>query len=333
MKTVLVLGATGAMGQYLVPELLALGHQVVGVTLDDIVSTDPRLRYIKANCKAPGVLEELLAPHYDGIVDFMVWNTEEFNIVYPKFLSATGHYIYLSSCRVYADDPPIRENSKRLLDVSTDWEFLATDDYALHKAKAEDTLRASGYKNWSIVRPATTFSRGRFQLVTLEADTLVHRMLSGKTVVLPQEAMQCQATLGWGGDVAKMLARLMFSDGALENDFIVATGEHHTWEEIAKIYQSICPFRYITVPKEDYLDIIYDGDTWTKYQLIYARMFQRITDNSKILAQTGLKQSDLMPLADGLAMEFERSRDMNWARFAADHRNSRMDAYLKNHGY
>ena len=34
MKKVLVIGATGAMGRHLVPELAKLGYQVTGVSLD-----------------------------------------------------------------------------------------------------------------------------------------------------------------------------------------------------------------------------------------------------------------------------------------------------------
>ena len=50
-KTVLVLGGTGAMGRYLVPELLAAGHSVDVVSLDDMSSDDPMLHYIKGNVK------------------------------------------------------------------------------------------------------------------------------------------------------------------------------------------------------------------------------------------------------------------------------------------
>ncbi len=332
MKTVLVLGATGAMGQYLVPELLSLGYKVVGVTLDSAVSSDPNLSYIQVNVKENHALTDLLANNYDGVVDFMSYSTAEFRAVYPMFLQHTGHYIYLSSCRVYADNPPIREDSPRLLDVSTDEYFLSTDDYALCKARGEDMLRASEYANWTIVRPATTYSRGRFQLVSLEAETLIHRMLSGKTIILPAGAMDKPATHSWGGDVAKMLARLMFNPLAYRNDYIVSTSEHRTWREIAAIYNELCPFKYIEVSTEDYLDVISECAEWTKYQLLYGRMFTRITDNSKILAATGLKQSDLMTLKDGLRHEFERSRDFDWARYANAYRNVRMDNYLKKKG-
>lgn len=52
MKKVLVLGATGAMGQYLTPRLAEMGYLVDGVSLDAAISTHPNLKYIQANTKA-----------------------------------------------------------------------------------------------------------------------------------------------------------------------------------------------------------------------------------------------------------------------------------------
>lgn len=329
---VLVLGGTGAMGRYCVPELLRLGHKVDVAALDAIESNNPNLRYIVGNVKENGVTEKLLKEgKYDAVVDFMTYNTKEFSDIYEMFLDNTKHYILLSSCRVFADCPPITENSPRLLDVCTDTEFMATDDYALYKARQENILRESGRKNWTICRPATTFSTGRYQLVTLEADQFVHRMKMGKTVVLPKEAMDKEATLGWGGDVGVMIARLVLNDEAYGEDFNVATGEHHTWREIAAMYTELCGLKYVTVPYEDYLEIL-GGETWRRYQLIYARMFQRITDNSKILRVAGMKQSELMPLYDGLKMELEKTKDYNWEKNAESSISLRMDEYLRAKG-
>ncbi len=330
MKKVLVLGGTGAMGSYLVPELLNMGYCVDAVSLDDAKSNNDRLTYIKANMKNRSLLKELLEKKYDGVVDFMSYGTEEFREVYPLFLDNTDHYIFLSSCRVFADDPPITEESPRLLDVSEDEAFLATDDYSLYKAREEDILRNSGYKNWTIVRPATTFSQGKFQLVTLEAETVIYRMQAGKKILLPDAAMDCEATLGWGGDVAKMIARLLFNDKAYGEDYNVASAEHHTWREIAAIYNEICPFEYVTVSVDDYLNVIAEGEDWARYQLVYARMFNRITDNTKMLKATGLKQEDFTSLKDALAYEYERSKDYDWMQFENAYRNVRMDEYLKN---
>ena len=48
MKKVLVLGATGAMGRYLVPELVGLGYAVTGVGLDETAPWSDAA-YIKGN--------------------------------------------------------------------------------------------------------------------------------------------------------------------------------------------------------------------------------------------------------------------------------------------
>lgn len=308
---ILVLGGTGAMGRYCVPELLRLGHTVVVAALNELESDNPNLQYIVGNVKEEGVLEKLLTEgNYDAVIDFMTYGAEEFESTYTMFLENTKHYIYLSSCRVFADCPPITEKSPRLLDVCTDPVFMATEDYALVKAIGEDLLRNSGKKNWTIIRPATTFSTGRYQLVTLEAESFVHRMRMGKTVVLPEEAMDKQATLGWGGDVGVMIARLVLNDEAYGEDFNVATGEHHSWREIAEMYSDICGLKYITVPYEDYLEIL-GNQNWRRYQLIYARMFQRITDNTKVLKATNMKQEELMTLYEGLKAELENTKDFD----------------------
>ena len=43
-----------------------------------------------------------------------------------------------------------------------------------------------------------------------------------------------------------------------------------------------------------------------RWQLECDRLFTRIIDNSKVLEHTGMKQSDLMPLYDGLKYELPR---------------------------
>lgn len=328
-KKILVLGGTGAMGKYLIPELLNLGYSIDVVSLDEIKSENEKLNYITGNIQTSGFLDKLLKNKYNGIVDFMTYKMRDFLNIYKKFLENTEHYIFLSSCRVFANTYPITEHSPRLLDVSEDSYFMSTEDYALYKAKEENILCNSPYSNWTIVRPATTYSTGRLQLVTLEAETVVHRILSDKTIVLPEDAMNCQATLSWAGDVGKMIARLLFNEKALRESYNVSTSEHHSWKEIAKIYNEICPFNYITVSTDDYLDIIAEGADWAKYQLIYARMFERITDNTKILKATGMKQDELMTLKKGLKYEFERSKALNWEQCANSYRNIRMDKYLE----
>lgn len=311
MKKILVLGGTGAMGRYLVPELLKLGYKIDVISLDDIKSDNDNLSYKIGNAKDIDQLSQLLKGNYDGIVDFMTYNLNEFKERIKLFLDNTGHYLFLSSCRVFAnEDPIVKETSPRLLDISTDEEYLKLKEteYSLFKALEENMLTESGYRNWTIVRPATTYSTGRAQLVTLEANSFVYRALENKKVIIPIQAKDCPATLSWGGDVGKMIARIVLNEKALGEDYNVATSEYHTWGEIAEMYTSLIGLKYEWVDKETYLRCIAD-DAWypyAKYQLIYARMFNRKTDNTKVLRLTGLKQEELMPLYDGLKTELAK---------------------------
>lgn len=305
IKKVLVLGGTGAMGVYLVPALSKRGYHIDVVSLDDVASTDPNVTYIQANAMDDDVLRTLLRNGYDGIVDFMIYSNPQFRVRLPLFAAHTKHYIFLSTYRVYAGEIPITERSPRLLDVATDdapYLARAEEEYSLYKAMQEDMLRTSDYRNWSIVRPAITYSKRRFQLVTLEANVVVWRALNHKRVVLPRAARDVQATMSWAGDVADMIAAILFNDRALCETYTVATAEHHTWGEIADYYRELIGLEVEWVDTEAYLSTLGSGDL-ARYQLIYDRLLDRVVDNSKILSLSGKKQEQLMPLKEGLRRE------------------------------
>ncbi|NLZ37777.1 MAG: hypothetical protein GX897_09960 [Clostridiales bacterium] len=305
-KKVLVLGGTGAMGVYLVPMLADMGYKVDVVSLDSGESSNPNIKYIKAeNAKDPAYIAELLKNDYDGIVDFLIYGTAEFKEKYRRLLENTGHYIYLSSYRVYANEEhPIKETSPRLLDVIKEEPFISSEDYSLYKARGEEVLKASEFANWTAIRPAITYSKRRFQLVTLEANVIIERARHGKTVLLPRQAMDVQATMSWAGDVAKMISRLLFNDATKRETYTVATAEHNPWRVVADYYNEHIGLKYEEVDKEDYISFISpDKNLHVRWQLEYDRMFDRIIDNSKILNITGMKQSELMPLREGLKRE------------------------------
>lgn len=143
MKKVLVIGATGMMGSLLVPLLLEKGYAVDGVTLDDTVSENPALRYIRTDAYDDNVLRELLQNGYDGIVDFLHYGDPNFFKNRSQlFLKNTKHYIFLSSYRVYADCAGVlTENSPRLTEAYSDNEDLMNNDtYGVSKCRCEDVL-------------------------------------------------------------------------------------------------------------------------------------------------------------------------------------------------
>jgi len=331
MKKILVLGGTGAMGVYLVPKLAERGYRVDVVSLDDVVSDNPNINYIKMNALDDAPIYELLKNEYNAIVDFLIYANprKNFKERMKMFLENTEHYLYFSTYRIYANDKIITENSPRLWNVSEDKEFLqeSADEYSLYKAIGEDMLVESGYKNWSIIRPAITYSKFRYQLTTLEAHVVIYRMANNKTILLPQEAMDKQATMSWAGDVAEMLARIILNKEAYGEAYTVATAEHHTWSEIADYYTEIGGLKYKTVDAKTYVDVCFAGSKFAGWQLKYDRMFDRVIDNSKILNVTGMKQSELMPLRKGL--EYELSRLPKNHIWRLSDINTRIDAFLQ----
>ncbi|MDD3954101.1 MAG: NAD-dependent epimerase/dehydratase family protein [Lentisphaeria bacterium] len=328
-KKVLILGATGAMGQYLVPLLARQGYQIDAVSFDDVAAPLPaNVRHIKANVKENDTLLKLLQNHYDGIVDFLIYLTAELVYRLPMLVKNTGHYIYLSSYRIYDNkEHPVKESSPRLLDSSEDVLLRNSDDYCIYKARGENILQSFAEKNWTIIRPAITYSLMRYQLVTLEAANTVGRAFAGKAVVLPEQARTVQATMSWAGDVAQMIAGLLFNEKARGETFTVATAEHHSWGEIADYYKDICNLKAVWVDKKDYLRILCPDPYQinASWQLEYDRLFDRIMDNSKVLQATGMTQAALTKLYDGLTREIARCpKDHPWPV------HERMDAYLEN---
>lgn len=333
-KKILVPGGTGAMGVYLVPELLKMGYAVDVVSLDDEKSDNPDLNYIKANIMEGDFAEEILKNGYDAVVDFMIYSEEKLYAKFlPLYLENCKHYIYLSSYRVYADEEhPVKETSPRLYDIPLPDEFTEKYEYSIYKAEGEEFLKNSEYKNWTIVRPAITYSKRRFQLVTMEMQLVMRRMLEGKRIVVPKSAMEHEATMTWAGDVAKMIARLIFNEKAYCEAYSVTTAEHHTWREVAKIYEKIGGLKIYEVSDDEYIKIITDSSyaPYAYQQLWYDRCFDRIMDNSKILEATGMKQSELMSLEDGLKKEYEAfPKNFEWKR-TDDY--DKMDKFLEERG-
>ncbi|MBR2426072.1 MAG: hypothetical protein IKB16_04945 [Lentisphaeria bacterium] len=325
-EKILVFGAGGAMSQYMIPFLAEQGYQVDGVALQELKSEHPNITYTQGNAKDFNLRMEFLSRNYDAVVDFLVYPSAEIPTMLPMILDHTDQYVFLSSGRIYDNlEVPVKETSPRLIDTSKDPYLLSSDDYCIYKGRAENLLHSMERKNWTIVRPATTYSYLRYQLVTLEAADTVGRARAGKKAVVPIQAKDKPATLSWGGDVGPMIGNLLLKDAALGETFNVNSAEHRTWGEIAEYYKDICGLESVWVDKEDYLKILNPNlyNRAPRWQLEYARLFNRIVDNSKALAVTGMRQEDMRPLYDGLKHEIERTpRDIQWRV------NQRMDDYL-----
>lgn len=320
---VLVLGGTGAIGARVCSRLSELGSEVVSTTRRDRPSRDPNVSYARGDAHDPAFLDKLLAARWDAIVDFMVWSTGEFRERYRGLLSATGQYVFTSSYRVYADSPVIREGSPRLLDVVDDPAYLATDEYALAKARCEDLLFGSGQGNWTVVRPAVTYDGavGRLQLGVLESGDWLWRAVNGVPVPLPEDMLSKQATMSWGGDVAEMIACLVGNPAALGEAFIVSGSDHMTWSEVAEAYRSVLPSLEIIPCGLDEFERACNN-VW---QVRYDRMYDRVIDNSKVLSTIGTKIDDLTDMKTGLRKELSVAMEMGGLTMRGTSIQARLD--------
>ncbi|MDG5749563.1 NAD(P)H-binding protein [Qipengyuania sp. XHP0211] len=290
---VLALGATGAIGSPLVDKLAASAHSIF-VTTRKERPPKGNINYLQGNARDDAFLRQILKDDWDAIIDFMVYDTASFRQRMDRLLASTGQYIYLSSGRVFAQsDGPIIERSPRLLETSKDAAFLASDEYALAKARQEDLLRTSGATNWTIVRPYITFGLGRFQLGPLEKEGWLYRALRGRSIVFCREMMDKQTTLTNGRDVADMIGALAGNPAAYGEDFNLATGRAMRWSEILSLYLAAIETKTGFMPNvllqdtQDFCEV-----TPSVPQVIYDRLYNRVFDPVKIGSLVDLQAMD-----------------------------------------
>lgn len=280
---VLVLGGTGAMGSHLV-EILSNAGIITVVTTRKYRPSRNNIKYLQGNAHEMDFLYTILEERWDAIIDFMVYSTEEFKARIELLLSATAHYIFLSSSRVYADSKlPITEESSRLLDVSKDLDFLSTEEYSLTKARQENILQNCRCRNWTIIRPYITYSEIRLQLGVLEKEYWLYRALHGRTIVFSNDISSRYTTLTYGHDVARGIFKIIGDAQTFGEIFHITAKESCRWEDVLSVYLNVLEKRLGYKPKVLLLDKALNlKSKHLKYQVLYDRCFDRAFDNTKI---------------------------------------------------
>lgn len=281
---ILILGGTGAIGRALIDLLKSTSWNVL-VTSRNVRENENNIRYIKGNAHEGEFLKQCLEiEHWNAIVDFMAYSTKEFSEKVDLFLNKTDQYFFLSSSRVYAESNiPTTENSKRLIDVCEDEEYLKTDEYALAKARQENILFNSSKKNWTIIRPYKTYNDNRFQLGMFEKEDWLYRVMMGKTLVFPKEMAKKKTTLTNAIDVSVAIKNLIGNQAAYGEAFHITTTESITWQNVLDIYIYFLQKSTGKHYKIKYIDNIEKFyEIWNKYQIKYDCNIDRIFDNSKI---------------------------------------------------
>lgn len=283
---ILVLGGTGAMGQELVPLLALDAENKIVVTSRKKIDYTGKIEYIQGNAKRIEFLRPMLeCGGFDVIIDFMLYSVDEFKCKYELLLNSCKQYIFFSSARVYAvSDSPVKENSARLLDVSTDKDFLKEGEYSLTKAKEEDILKDSGLRNWVIIRPYKTYCNNRLQLGVLELEQWLYRALSGKTVVVPGNIEHLHTSLTDSKDTAKILKHIIGNQIWNGETIQIANPERITWGDVIKVYSQCIEEKCGKRMKVHYMkdtseiELLFNN----KYRIKYDGLVDRTFDDSKI---------------------------------------------------
>lgn len=162
---VLILGGTGSMGKPLVSILSSNHNNQIYVSTRGNYTNTSNIFYLKGNAHDTLFLKQILSTYYDVIIDFMYYDSKEFEKRIDLLLSSTAQYFCISSARVYSDNQqPITENSPRLIDTIKDSIYLQGNDYSIEKCRTENILQQSKRKNWTIIRPYITYNDNRLQL-------------------------------------------------------------------------------------------------------------------------------------------------------------------------
>ena len=281
---ILILGGTGAMGVPLT-RFLSVSNDVWVTSRSDRKSAHPSINYLKGSAKQREFLCETLSlRHWDAVVDFMVRSEAQLRDILPDMLQATDQYVFISSARVYAEcDGLITEDSPRLLEASSDKEFLKTNEYALAKAREEDVLRQSGRNNWTIIRPSITYNDNRLQLGVLEKEDFIYRALHGRSIVFSHDMEDKITTMTHGDDVARGIASIIGQKKALGETFHITSSHSLTWGEVLGIYVRELEEHLGHPIDVKWTDVTPNFKlTHQLYRIKYCRYFNRTFDNSKI---------------------------------------------------
>ncbi|WP_421241854.1 NAD-dependent epimerase/dehydratase family protein [Aeromonas enteropelogenes] len=315
---ILLLGGTGAMGLHLIEILSKDKKNHVVVTSRGERKNNQNVTYLKGDAHDLGFIQPVLAESWDVIIDFMVYNTTKFNRRLDLLLSATKQYVFLSSARVYSSATnQITESQPRLLDVVVDDEYLATDEYALTKARQENSLLESKYKNWTVIRPYITFSDERLQLGVLEKEDWLYRALQGRPIVFAKEMLDKVTTLTYGFDVATGICAIIGKKQALSETFHITSNQSLPWRDVLNSYLTVLEKHLGYRPKVVLQDV---NDFYkchpAKYQIKYDRLFDRQFDNSKINEFINVSEfADVhLALQQGLGsfLSNQRFKAINW---------------------
>ena len=275
MSTVLVTGSSGFIGGYLVSELLARGHQVIGIdnfskygrvahSYDD----DPAFRLVEGDVRDTDLLTGLLADCDHLIAGAAMIGGISYFHTYAYDLLATNERIMAATCDAaiaatqagrlqkvtYLSSSMVFESTDRWPSVEGDERAIAPplSSYGFQKLAVEYFARAAWDQYqvpYTIVRPFNCVGIGEERALG-DVDVLSGNVKLAMSHVVPdlvQKILKGQDPLHilgdgtqvrhytYGGDLAKGIVTAMEHPDARNDDFNLSTAEGTTVVELAEV--------------------------------------------------------------------------------------------------
>lgn len=238
---ILIIGGTGTMGKPLVQSCLTQGY-CVSVVCRRLVTEIPNVKYYYGDAKNDTFISDILIEHFDCIIDFCLYSSQEFICKYQKYLKSTDQYICLSSVQVCADTEGLKtEESPRWMEIDPPESYNKDDKYnwyCYEKARIEDTLKLSNYKNWTIIRPSITMNENHYLWNDYIDEDWTYRIIRGQSIVVPKNMLNIKTSITCGSDVAQMLMAIIGNKSSLSEIYNVTT-KIYTWGELLEKYKKI----------------------------------------------------------------------------------------------
>ena len=99
----LVLGGTSWLGGAVARHALARGHRVTCLARGEAGTPPEGVTWVRADRAADGAYDEVAARDWDFVVD-VSWQPDLVRSALAALADRAGHWVYVSSCSVYADD-------------------------------------------------------------------------------------------------------------------------------------------------------------------------------------------------------------------------------------
>lgn len=289
MRSILVIGGTGTMGREVVRRFSEIGYETWCVCRSKSAQLSP-VHYLYGNAMDNEFLFQVLERReYDAIVDFMWYDPDTFASRINQLLSATKHYICLSSSAVSAhSNKPIKEDNLRFYDIVSEKDLNDKGwHYHLDKARIENILHNQTRINWSIIRPHVTLNSNHLPLTIWAENVWLWRAVHNLPIVLYEDLLKPLSSYTMADDVARMIKAIIINcASSFGETYNVVSDTILSGEQLLNLYRDILHRHGINMKIVRFSDSSsYRTFSPLGYERIsYDRAKDRVFDNTKIKA-------------------------------------------------